>query len=104
MTIKSKLLTHISGSISNPEKWSDLSTKEKEQARLVTTTYIGSAFAIAACALLELHTVQNTPKGCAAILFPEQTWIKQPEKCRKPHRPLYGLGFGISATVSSQPR
>ena len=82
MSLKSKFLKHISGTQSNSEQWSDLSESDQLIAKKVTALYLFTTFAFTVSGYVSYQEVKNTPLGCTAILFPEQTFTKQPEHCK----------------------
>lgn len=102
MTIKSKLLKHLSDSDNNPQQWSDLSFEEKATTKRVGLFYaiVTSTFSLAAA--IAIDEIRNTPEGCVPVIFPEQAYLKQREHCKRDYseRPLFGLGFGTSGTLA----
>ena len=97
MSIKSHILEHLSGSKTNPQSWKDLSNTEKITAKKIAGLYLTTAFGLVASLSVAFHEIKNTPHGCTSVVFPEQTFIKQPNHCKQS---IYGLGFGTSATLT----
>ncbi|MEM9469271.1 MAG: hypothetical protein AAF988_03825 [Pseudomonadota bacterium] len=88
MSIKSKLLKHLSGADFEPYYWDELFDEEKSRAKKLAAAYLFSAFTVAACTVTVTYEIQTTPDGCSPVLFPEQTLIQQPQYCRD-NRPAF---------------
>ena len=86
MSIKSKLLKHLSGANFEPYYWHELSEKERTNVKVNSAIGTLTALALTAFALVAKHEIENTPEGCTAVLFPEQTFIEQPEHCHPKNR------------------
>ncbi|MEM7618213.1 MAG: hypothetical protein AAF244_02400 [Pseudomonadota bacterium] len=102
MTIKSKLLKHLSGTDFEPYYWHELLEHEQETAKRVASTYVAVTALFSIATAVAIDEIRNTPEGCTAVLFPEQTFLQQPEHCKRNYnkRPLFGLGFGTSGTLT----
>ena len=86
MSIKSKLLKHLSGANFEPYYWQELS--EKELTNVKTNIALGTltALALTAFTLVAKHEIKNIPEGCIPILFPEQAFVEQPKHCKPQNR------------------
>ena len=95
MPLKSKTLKSLSGSENNPQSWGDLTKSEKSRARETIELIVFPAAALAVSFAVAAYEIKNTPEGCTAVIFPEQTFIKQPEHCHRArhNRSITGLGF-----------
>ena len=95
MPLKSKLLKSISGSEGNPQSWEDLTSHEKFTAWEVLSTSAAADLSLVAGFAIAAYEIKSTPEGCTAVIFPEQTFIDQPEHCHKARRGRSPAGLGL---------
>ena len=86
MSIKSKLLQHLSQADFEPYYWWELSEKEQINVKVNSLLYITAPLLLAAFVVVAKREIDNTPVGCFPVLFPEQTFIQQPEHCQSRER------------------